>query len=843
MNCPTDDLLINFAAGLLDEGVREPIRGHLESCQKCASRVVWFQEELFHDFGDDLQDNADATKSGSHKNSIVKAARPTADDDAEDSFDASLLEPSKDPDFLGRLGRYQVRRIIGQGAMGVVLEAYEEGLRRTVAIKLLKRQISTSERARRRFIREARAAAGIIHPNVVTIFGVEEQRSSPYLVMEYVAGGTLREYIRNRERLPPMEVVRLAKGIAQGLAAAHQQGVIHRDIKPGNLLLDRGALWVKLTDFGLARAAIDQVDLTSHGLAVGTPAYMSPEQVTAGELDSRTDLFSLGCVIYAMVAGRTPFRGTSQFEIARRIVEDDPPPLDQVIPGTPGFLVDVTQRLLAKRPEDRFSSAAELADLLEHYQARLNESPTDEISGVMRNIRLQQRSEAPVVEPSENTSETILEGPSEGMSESPTQTEIQILPKRPRVTSRRVLAVVPLVLILALLAIWPILGRHQDGQSPESGAEIIEIGGSFAGIIAVGDLAKRPGGFGTIAEALLRATPGVTVQIYPDKEYDETILVDDPERLAGVTLAAAPDAALRPVLKCADSSSDSAVITVRDVSGITIRGLEIRTGGCYGIVIEGDCQDVLVEQVRCVQPPSGGLPAIDIRARATNGNAGPITIRRSTLDSPGTGHCLRMSCAEGLQTVRLEDNRFEGRGVLVLADGLLKNVTIRGNQFLRADSDAAEGTGWPGTTVALNLDVQTPSQLEQLVVCNNTFYGMEHWLGLVHSATFEPAGIAFVNNLILASGSVQGEPDVLPGIAANWKFRSNWWETDQTRSEWNNLWPSLAEIQPKIDVINRSDREHADFLRPPPDSPLWTAGANDSEFPAHVGAVKPGGNP
>jgi hypothetical protein len=313
--------------------------------------------------------------------------------------------------------------------------------------------------------------------------------------------------------------------------------------------------------------------------------------------------------------------------------------------------------------------------------------------------------------------------------------------------------------------------------------------------------------------------------------------------LAGITLAAAPDATTRPVLKCADASSGAAVLTVRDVSGVTIRGLEIRTGGCYGIVIEGKCHDVLVEQVRCIQPPGGGSPAIDVRARSTNGNAGPITIRRSTLDSPGVGHCLRMSCAEGLQKVRLEDNRFEGRGVLVLAEGQLRNVTICGNQFLRADWDDAEGATLPRFTVALNLNVQTPSQLEQLVVSNNTFYGTEHWLGLVRSVTSEPAKIAFVNNLILASGSVQSEPETLPGIAAHWEFRSNWWEMDRSTSDWNDLWPSLAEIQPKIDVLNRSDRGHADFLRPPPDSPLWTAGANDSEFPAYVGAVPPNYNP
>jgi eukaryotic-like serine/threonine-protein kinase len=718
--------------------------------------------------------------------------------------------------------------------MGVVLEAFEESLGRTVAIKLLKRQISTSERARKRFIREARAAAGIIHANVVTIFGVEEQRNSPYLVMEYVSGGTLREYIRKHKRLAPTEVVRLAKGIAEGLAAAHQQGVIHRDIKPGNVLLDQGALRAKITDFGLARVAVDQVDLTSHGLAVGTPAYMSPEQVTGEKkLDTRTDLFSLGCVIYTMVAGRTPFRGASQFEIARRIIEDEPTPLDQVVLGTPGFLVDLTQRLLAKRPEDRFSSATEVADLLEHYLARLNESPTDEISGIMRNVRLQPHPEAPVEGPSEEPSEIPTEDASNDLWEDPTRIALDDPRKRPRLTSRRIFSVAPLVLILALLVVWPFLGRNRVSSPPPSDAQIIKVG----------DLDKRPDCVATITEAISRARPGTTILIHPDKKYIENIVIEDADRLTGLVLAGAPQAASRPVLVGSATNSDSAVITVRDVSGVTIRGLEIQPGGVSGILIEGDCQNVLIERVHCAQPSSGGQPAIDVWARATGDHVGPITIRGSTIDCPGAGHCLRMGHPEGLHTVRLEDNRFQGRGVLVLAAGMLKNATICGNQFLRADTGASEDTVLLGMTVGLNLNIEFPSQVERIVVCNNTFYGMEHWLGIVHSVTSEQANVHFANNLILACGSVQGEPKRLSGIADHWNFQSNWWETDQSTTTWNDLWKRLAATQPKIDVLNRIDRNRADFLRPPPGSPLWTAGAGDGEFPGHVGAVKPDSKP
>jgi serine/threonine protein kinase len=138
--------------------------------------------------------------------------------------------------------------------------------------------------ARRRFIREARAAAGIKHVNVITIYAVEESQNCPFLVMEYVGGCSLRDHIRRHRHLEPLEVVRLSHGIAAGLAAAHSQGVIHRDIKPSNIMLEEGGVRVKITDFGLARAAIDNVDLTSQGTMVGTAAYMSPEQVSGNTL-------------------------------------------------------------------------------------------------------------------------------------------------------------------------------------------------------------------------------------------------------------------------------------------------------------------------------------------------------------------------------------------------------------------------------------------------------------------------------------------------------------------------------------------------------------------------------
>ena len=202
----------------------------------------------------------------------------------EKPFDASLLEPSDNKDALGRLGKYELLAVLGRGGMGVVLRGTDTQLCRPVAIKLLNRELSSSDTARRRFLREARAAAAINHPHVVTIFAVEEFRGTPLIVMEFVPGCTLRERIQRAGRLPPLEVLRISTQVASGLAAAHAQGVIHRDVKPGNILIEEPLDRAKLTDFGLARAAADQVELTARGAAVGTPAYMAPEQVR-GEND------------------------------------------------------------------------------------------------------------------------------------------------------------------------------------------------------------------------------------------------------------------------------------------------------------------------------------------------------------------------------------------------------------------------------------------------------------------------------------------------------------------------------------------------------------------------------
>ena len=217
-------------------------------------------------------------------------------------------------------------------------------------IKILEQGYAGSAKSRRRFNREARAAAAINHPNVVTIHAIEEHEGMPFLVMELVVGKSLREWIRETPKREFMDILRIGAQVAQGLAAAHAQGVIHRDVKPANIMLESGVPRVKITDFGLARVAIENVDMTSRQIAVGTPAYMAPEQFRGEAIDARTDLFALGCVLYAMCVGHSPFHGRTVVEIALLVNTFQPPNLADQDPTVPRFLGDMIARLIEKDP-------------------------------------------------------------------------------------------------------------------------------------------------------------------------------------------------------------------------------------------------------------------------------------------------------------------------------------------------------------------------------------------------------------------------------------------------------------------------------------------------------------
>jgi hypothetical protein len=303
--------------------------------------------------------------------------------------DLAFLAPARGPGEIGRLGNYRVLGVLGAGGMGIVLLAEDVGLQRQVALKAMKPAMAASADYRQRFLREARTAAAIEHDHIVTIYQVGEDRGVPFLAMKLLRGESLEERLNRVKRLGVAEVLRVGQEIAEGLAAAHERGLIHRDIKPANVWLEEGTDRVKIVDFGLARGGDEDARLTQEGWMVGTPAYMSPEQADCEPLDHRSDLFSLGCVLFRASTGELPFRGKSTLAVLNALATTTPPPPVQLNPELPEAFSDLVVRLLKKDRERRPDSAREVADALrdlrEHVElaARLEgaEVVTDEEEG------------------------------------------------------------------------------------------------------------------------------------------------------------------------------------------------------------------------------------------------------------------------------------------------------------------------------------------------------------------------------------------------------------------------------------------------------------------------------
>jgi eukaryotic-like serine/threonine-protein kinase len=276
-------------------------------------------------------------------------------------------------------GRYVLERSLGNGGMGDVWVATDRKLRRRVALKELSPALAEDEPARARFFREARALARISHPNVVGVFDVGEDDGRPFLVMELVEGTTLEDELQRVDRLPPERAAEIGAGVAAGLAAAHENGVVHRDVKPSNIFLTPSDE-PKVGDFGIARMEVGDKTVTLTGAAFGSPAYVSPEQVNGGKIGPRADLYALGCVLYRMLAGRAPFEG-DPVSLTYQHVHEQPAPLDSLGVGVPAALSGLVSALLEKDPTARPRSADEVRLALSAFVAqptrRLPPAPAD----------------------------------------------------------------------------------------------------------------------------------------------------------------------------------------------------------------------------------------------------------------------------------------------------------------------------------------------------------------------------------------------------------------------------------------------------------------------------------
>ena len=279
--------------------------------------------------------------------------------------EAGRPDPLADADTLpASIGGYTVLKLIGRGGMGRVYLARDERLNRDVAIKVMHPVKARDPGARQRFLRESRSAAAVEHPHVMTIYQVGEERGLPFIVMQRLEGMTLGEYRDSAGRLPLPEALRIGRETAEGLAAAHRRGLIHRDIKPDNIFLEAPDRSVRIIDFGLARdASEDAGKLTLDGAVVGTPAYMSPERIGEKELDAKSDLFGLGVILYELLAGRLPFDGKSMISVLAAVARGNPTELRAVAPDVPQPVSDLVMRLLARDKADRPADAHAVAEI------------------------------------------------------------------------------------------------------------------------------------------------------------------------------------------------------------------------------------------------------------------------------------------------------------------------------------------------------------------------------------------------------------------------------------------------------------------------------------------------
>jgi serine/threonine protein kinase len=371
----------------LSEQQEEWLAAHLDDCVSCQEAITTMAAggEHWSRVENVLRDEVSGTYPGGrgmiptlvpgNLSSLFGHSRCAGPEVRPTDFAVDFLEPGREADSIGRINDIEIRSVIGQGGNGIVLKGYQQELNRLVAVKVMAPQLATNAESRKRFGREAQATAAIVHPNVMPILTVHSSGQLPYLVMPYVDCESLQERLDREGALPTLDILRIGHQVAGGLAAAHSQGLVHRDVKPANILLARNVDRVMLTDFGLARA-VDDATLTRTGLIAGTPQYMSPEQARGDAVDTCSDLFSLGSVMYAMSTARPPFRAETSYGILRRVTDDEQRPVRELNPDVPLWLEDIVNWLMAKDSQHRPSSAADVASALQDCIAHLQQPHT-----------------------------------------------------------------------------------------------------------------------------------------------------------------------------------------------------------------------------------------------------------------------------------------------------------------------------------------------------------------------------------------------------------------------------------------------------------------------------------
>lgn len=385
-NCPELESLQQFSLGQLSQADAWSLHRHLIRCKLCSQTVNELKEaarlitsasmvaEVRPLDPSALVPTVAAMPAASGaEHPPMPAMPPNASSKSAEPPRGILesLRPAQQDGELGRLGDYRILAMLGIGGMGVVFKAEDMKLNRMVALKVMKPESISDDIARQRFMAEGRSAASIQHDHVITIYQVGQDNGLPFMAMQNLEGESLDRRIQRQGSLPAAEILRIGREVALGLQAAHDKGLIHRDIKPGNIWLEAGTGRTKILDFGLVRPTGDQYQhLTRTGFVMGTPGYMSPEQARGIKVDARSDLFSLGSVLYELCTGREPFMGSDMMATLMALAMESPPPIRLLNPEIPPALAEMVTWLLAKSAEDRPRSARVVADSLAKIQTK-----------------------------------------------------------------------------------------------------------------------------------------------------------------------------------------------------------------------------------------------------------------------------------------------------------------------------------------------------------------------------------------------------------------------------------------------------------------------------------------
>ena len=368
-----DELFVSSAIGM-----------HLKRCDACQQKLsemaaqleIWSKATQYLK-KNDLAGSSPISYLGSPTDGEIRRILQNVSSESSHQHESwpfspgDWLDPPKHPELLGSIGRYDIEREVGRGGMGVVYKAFDRELHRPLAIKVLAPHLAGQGTARKRFAQEAVAAAGIIHPNVIAVHGVNHQGRLPYIVMPFVDGISLQTLVDAEGPVAEIEITRITQQIAAGLSAAHSQGLVHRDVKPANILIEAGVNRVLITDFGLAR--VDDASMTQSGSLVGTLNYMSPEQARGQRADCRSDLFSLGSLMYFLASGRLPFRSDTSAGVINNILNETPTPVRQLNNQVSETFALLIERLLRKEPKERFQTSVKLHETLTQHLAFLHQ--------------------------------------------------------------------------------------------------------------------------------------------------------------------------------------------------------------------------------------------------------------------------------------------------------------------------------------------------------------------------------------------------------------------------------------------------------------------------------------